>query len=509
MRIGLFGGTFDPVHIGHVRAARAFAEQAGLDMLHVVPAYINPFKTTVCADADERLHMLELAFAGDEKVIVDDFELRSPMPSFTFLTVQHLMQQYRTSDICLLIGDDNLEQLATWREFDTVLKHCHIYVSSRNRLDIGERINAFNEKYGTDAAVLDFEATVISASQLRKSIDKEMLPDGVYEYITENRLYAVPSREFIINILQKTLSEHRLTHTLGVEKTALLLTERHAPQLDRRLVSASALLHDCTKEYDESRQAAILAECDGVDTDFLMRHPQLCHAVTGAVVAARDFGLCDAGCSAVRWHTTGRAGMNDLEKIIFIADFIEENRRHAACIEVRNAYEAAYARGDADALEAAIQLSIEKVIDMLTKRGEEIDITSKETLQWIKNERKKMNTSADISVLIARAAKKAFEEKQGIDVTVLSVTAQTPLADYFVICSAGSAAQLKALADHAEYIIFNELGLHPGRTEGSDGSAWILMDFGSVVLHIFTREGREFYKLEKLWKDADAVVADI
>ncbi len=119
-----------------------------------------------------------------------------------------------------------------------------------------------------------------------------------------------------------------------------------------------------------------------------------------------------------------------------------------------------------------------------------------------------MSNTTDTSVLIARAAKKAFDEKQGMDITVMSVAAQTSLADYFVICSAGSPSQLGALADNAEYVIFKELGLHPLHVEGSEGSPWILMDYGSVVLHIFTRDGREFYKLEKLWKDADARAVD-
>ncbi len=391
MKIGLFGGTFDPVHIGHVRAARAFLTEAGLDRLHVVPAYINPFKSSVHATAKQRLDMLRIAFDGDERITVDDFEATSPNPSYTFLTVRHLKNLYGDAEIALLIGDDNLEELATWREFDAVLRKCKIYVSARNRTDIAPRIAAFNKKYGACAVPLAFEATVISASQLRDNMDKSMLPKGVYDYITAFRLYSVPNRDYILQKLKGRLSEFRLTHTLGVEKMALKLASRHAPQLDTRLVSASALLHDCTKELDEKRQAEILDTCHGVDKEYLLRHPQLCHAVTGEVIAARDFGLCDAGCNAVRWHTTGHAGMNDLEKIIFIADYIEENRRPQACVDVRRAYEEAYAEGRPDALEYAIQLSIEKVLDMLHARNEEIDASSAETLEWIKECRKQIN----------------------------------------------------------------------------------------------------------------------
>lgn len=103
---------------------------------------------------------------------------------------------------------------------------------------------------------------------------------------------------------------------------------------------------------------------------------------------------------------------------------------------------------------------------------------------------------------IAEAAMKAFEAKQGIDPVMLDVESVTSLASAFVIVSGGSHSQVKALAEYAEEYIFAEYGIKPTRVEGRGDNAWTLMDYGCVVLHIFTREGRDFYKLDKIWKDA-------
>ncbi len=111
-------------------------------------------------------------------------------------------------------------------------------------------------------------------------------------------------------------------------------------------------------------------------------------------------------------------------------------------------------------------------------------------------------TQSPTYIELAEAAMKAFEAKQGIDPVMLDVESVTSLASAFVIVSGSSHAQVKALAEYAEEYIFNEYGIKPTRVEGRGDNAWTLIDYGHVVLHIFTREGRDFYKLDKIWKDA-------
>ena len=103
----------------------------------------------------------------------------------------------------------------------------------------------------------------------------------------------------------------------------------------------------------------------------------------------------------------------------------------------------------------------------------------------------------------ALAASKFLDDKKGMDVTVLEVGSQTVLADYFVLATGTSNTHVRALADEVEFRLHEEYGISPNHVEGKSGNMWMLLDYGSVVIHIFTREGRDFYKLERLWSDGE------
>ncbi|HOJ47293.1 MAG TPA: ribosome silencing factor [Bacillota bacterium] len=110
---------------------------------------------------------------------------------------------------------------------------------------------------------------------------------------------------------------------------------------------------------------------------------------------------------------------------------------------------------------------------------------------------------------LAKVIANALEEKKGVDITILEVGKQTVLADYFVICTGTSNTHVKALTDEVEFKTEQLFGKKPNHIEGFSNNIWTLMDYGTVVVHIFTKSGREFYKLEKLWKEADAEVIEI
>ena len=100
---------------------------------------------------------------------------------------------------------------------------------------------------------------------------------------------------------------------------------------------------------------------------------------------------------------------------------------------------------------------------------------------------------------IASAAARILDNKKGVDVTTLEVGEQTVLADYFVLATGTSNTHVRALADELEFKLKEELGIEPNHIEGAEGNVWTLLDYGCVVVHIFTAQGREFYKLERLW----------
>ena len=111
------------------------------------------------------------------------------------------------------------------------------------------------------------------------------------------------------------------------------------------------------------------------------------------------------------------------------------------------------------------------------------------------NEKNQIQRAKDIAMLAAST----LDNKKGMDVTTLEVGEQTILADYFVLATGTSNTHVRALADEVEFKLREELNIEPSHIEGASGNAWTLLDYGCVVIHVFTSQARDFYKLERLW----------
>lgn len=136
-----------------------------------------------------------------------------------------------------------------------------------------------------------------------------------------------------------TISEKRLKHTLGVADCALRLAKLHFPMLDLKQVELAALMHDFTKEYSVEKQFE-LCQRYGIDlTEDEKLTPKLLHSKTAAAIASDRFSLSPEACSAIYWHTTGRANMTPFETVIYLADYIEEFRDDPSCVKLREFYE--------------------------------------------------------------------------------------------------------------------------------------------------------------------------
>ncbi len=137
------------------------------------------------------------------------------------------------------------------------------------------------------------------------------------------------------------ISERRLKHTLGVAEAAKELAKTHFPALDLKTVELAALMHDFTKEYTAEKQFE-LCELYGIELDEDEKiTPKLLHSKTAAMIASQRFSLPSDACSAIYWHTTGRANMTPFEIVIYLADYIEEFRDDPSCIKLREFYKKA------------------------------------------------------------------------------------------------------------------------------------------------------------------------
>ena len=294
MKIGIYGGTFDPIHRGHITAAQAAAQQLGLDLLLLIPASIPPHKALPegGADAAQRLEMATLATAELScPAQVLDMEVRRQGKSYTADTLRTLRQ---------LLPEG-----------------------------------------------------------------REYLPEAVYGYILRQRLYGTHAElkhltpEELRPIALSFLKPKRMPHVLGTEQESIRLARRYgADETDARI---AALLHDCTKKLDMEQQLALCHRYD-IRLDELEQHAlKLLHAKTGAAVARDIFGVKDAVYEAIRWHTTGKPDMTLLEKVIYLADYIEPNRDFPGVDELRRAVY--------DDLDKGLLMGLSDTIDEMERMG--------------------------------------------------------------------------------------------------------------------------------------------
>jgi len=189
MKTGIFGGAFDPVHIGHVRAAEAFFDEIKLDRLYILPNLIPPFKKQDFATAADRLEMLKIAFKNKKNIIIDDFELKNKGISYTYKTIQHYKELSPEDDLFLLIGDDNMVDFEKWAEFRFIIENCTLCVANRTG-EYNRKIKEYYEQnYRAKISLLRFKPVTISSTELRGKISPEYLPSGVFEYINQKGLY--------------------------------------------------------------------------------------------------------------------------------------------------------------------------------------------------------------------------------------------------------------------------------------------------------------------------------
>ena len=188
MKVGLFFGSFNPVHVGHMAIANYMAQNTDLDQVWMVVSPHNPLKNkkTLAKDFD-RLHLINLAIGSNDLLRGSDIEFYLPKPSYTIDTLTYLKEKYPDHEYVLIMGGDNIGTLHKWKNYEQILEH-EIYVYRRPNYEEGELVNNENVKV-FDAPLFD-----ISASYIRKSIKEKksvqyLVPDKVYEYLKTSPIY--------------------------------------------------------------------------------------------------------------------------------------------------------------------------------------------------------------------------------------------------------------------------------------------------------------------------------
>ena len=388
-RIGIYGGTFNPPHVGHIQAAKQAAQILGLEKILLIPDRIAPHKVLPegSATPQQRLEMLQLAAAGIPCAEVSDMELRREGTSYTYLTILELRQMYPHEELVLIMGTDMFLTFDRWKNPDIITDHATLgvlYRGERGEIQAIEARKAQMESRGIRVELIENEITAISSTQLRRMLAFRcagpFLPDGVGAYIRDKGLYdgAADLRRLEMDRLEavvtRLLDPKRIPHVLGCRDTAVELARRWGA--DETDAARAGILHDITKALDGPLQLTLCAEYGTILDDFSQKYPKTLHALTGSLVAERIFGENEAVVEAIRHHTTGKADMSLLEKIIYVADYVEPNRTLPYVHELRH-----LAFTD---LDAAVRMGLEKTLEHLATQGAEVSPASKEALDFLK-----------------------------------------------------------------------------------------------------------------------------
>ncbi|MCH5146842.1 MAG: nicotinate (nicotinamide) nucleotide adenylyltransferase [Clostridiales bacterium] len=322
MKIAIYGGAFNPVHNEHINIALAAKCELGLDKVIIVPSNKSLHKlSTLTVRAKDRLEMCRLAFEKYEGFEVSDCEIKRGGITFSYVTCRRFKKLYPDAELYFIMGADQLKSFADWKEPEEILKCVTPAVCAReDSAELIKYIKNFSARFKRDIVTFKYVGKAVSSTRIRTLAAlgediAEFVPQDIKNLIRSRKLYALPE----VWGVKKLLTEERWQHTVRVTLFAAKNAARaHVYEYDAILAAA---LHDCAKYLGESSPELNGFECPaGVPAPVI-------HQYAGAYVAEHIFGITDKYVlNAIRYHTSGRENMGDLEKLIFLADLLEEGR---------------------------------------------------------------------------------------------------------------------------------------------------------------------------------------
>ena len=383
------GGTFDPIHYGHLSAAQFAAEEFNIDEVIFMPAGFPYFKeqSKVSPGAD-RLVMTKLALKGNGIFTVSDMEIKRQGETYTADTMEALSAVNSGGELFLITGSDAAADMEKWHEPERIFAVCSVIAVTRPGADDEwERFkeSEFYSRFADKFLRLEIPKVDVSSTQIRERVRmgksvKYLLPDEVIKYIESKGLYRGDIEDFDFEKAKMKLisavSPKRYKHILGVSKEAVRLAAVWGA--DVKKAEIAALLHDCAKGIPDDvslKMCKMYGVCLDEDT---IKSPKVIHQFLGAALAKAEYGVFDEDIlNAVRYHTTGRENMSLLEKIVFCADYTEENRK-----EHENLHEAR--RLVCEDLDKAVEYILQSTVNHVKRNNLSLHPLSERALNYYK-----------------------------------------------------------------------------------------------------------------------------
>lgn len=380
----MFGGSFDPVHNGHENILRTALDYKKFDKIIIMPIGSPGHKPSCKTPFAVRKHLVELAF-GDigVEMEVSDFEGNSSEKSYSYITVDHLKRLYPDSKIHFIIGGDSAINLHKWMKWEYLAQKVTFLVFDREEGENPQLLQAVEniKLHSPDTVIIKNKVFPVSSTQIRtlaaEGGDITGLVDSkVQPVIEEYSLYSADFYEknmgtarLLISLL---LREKRAQHTFNVAKLAVELAKMYG--VDAQKAELAALLHDIMKQQPDyimlhrARQSDIIEKIDRKPVPVL-------HGFAAADFARREMGIDDEEIlMAIKSHTCGRRNMTDIEKVIYLADMLSEERDFPEKEPLL-----ALTRQN---LDIAMEQALKDSINWMKEKGGAIDTDSYEALEY-------------------------------------------------------------------------------------------------------------------------------
>lgn len=354
-RIGVMGGTFNPIHLSHIMVGSRAYDMLNLDKVLFMPSKQPTYKNMDCiASEEDRCAMIERAIKPYPFFELSDYELKREGPTYSADTFSMLKKEHHDTKYYFIIGGDSLDYFEDWHLPDVILQNCTLVVAPRAtelkekkdaqefaECDYAATADRIRKKFTSkqvdgstfvpEIVFMSSPLVSISSSDLREYLEcgipvNGLVPKEVIDYIDEKGLYQNQAFTKIKADMKALMKPKRYKHILNVAEMCYKLAKLHG--YDAVKAYTAGLLHDCAKHLDDQE---ILAECDklGIRYDEVEKRQasNLLHSKVGAVWAGDKYGVADEDIiSAISYHTTGKPDMSTLEKIVYMSDVIEPGR---------------------------------------------------------------------------------------------------------------------------------------------------------------------------------------
>lgn len=391
-KVGIMGGTFNPIHNGHIALAKRAKEALELNEVLFIPTGKSYMKRNLpVLPGEVRLEMTRLAVEDEDCFSVSRIEVSREGNTYTYETLAELTKLHPEASFYYLVGADTLFSMEKWVCPEKIFSNCTVVCVARDGSSSEELIKKaeqLKQEYEARIVILSFEEVDISSSEIRakrtrgESID-DMVPSAVSDYIYanglyENEVYPMPYEEafaeYIKGELKKCLSKHRYEHVLAVAEVSRELAGLNGCLPEKAYITG--LLHDCAKHMTDEELLKVCHRENIPISEAEYGNVQLLHAKVGAYLAKEKYGMQNKELlDAVRYHTTGCPGMSVLGKIIFVADFIEPGRTNLPLLKEKR--QMAYKD-----LDKAFFMILEGQLTYLNGTNQVIDPMTKKTYDY-------------------------------------------------------------------------------------------------------------------------------